>query len=266
MVFIYNKSSIGFSHINNKMPCQDHSVSYGKDKIQVITACDGHGGNLYFRSNKGSKFASQAVIDVINLYSVHRLHKLIKSNKLDKLKLEILCKWNELVEQDYSRKHFSKKELDKLNEEELFKLANNYICAYGTTLNAAILTNKFIICIQIGDGGVYLINKNNIELAFPENDENVANITNSMCADKAFDKIYIKAFYRYCYNGIIICTDGLLTPYQTYTNFKENFIVPFLNNFKLITIDSINKMNQFIEKIGLEIGTGDDVSIAATLY
>lgn len=266
MVFLYNKTHIGFSHINKKSPCQDYSNIFTNNKFSIITACDGHGGNLYFRSDKGSKLASKAVIEVLNTYSIRKLHKIIKNQQLNKLKLEILCKWNELIEQDYSLKHFNKKELEKLNEEDLFKLSNNYIYAYGTTMNAAILTNKYIVCIQIGDGGSYLISEDKIELVFPENDENVANITNSMCSDKAFDNIYIKAVQKHYYNGVLICTDGLLTPYQTYENFKDNFIVPYINNFKHISIESIISMNDFIKKLGLEIGTGDDVSVASILY
>lgn len=266
MEFIYSNTVIGFNHISKEIVCQDHSDYYIDNEYKIITACDGHGGKIYIRSDKGAKFASQAVIDVITKYSDSKMELMITNNLLEKIKLEVLCKWNELVEQDYSFNHFSQAEFEHLSEEEQFKLENNYIMAYGTTLNAAIISKNHVICIQIGDGGLYLINNNKIELVFPDNDDNVANITYSLCGDNAYDNIYIKAVVKEEYNGIIICTDGLLGPYQTYENFYDNFINPFINSFKVITKDRINDLDAFIEELGKQTGTGDDVSFASILY
>lgn len=266
MEFVYNKTAIGYSHINNNIVCQDYSESYINNKIKIVTCCDGHGGKLYIRSDKGAKLASKAVIDVITKYSERKLESLINSKGLEKIKLEVLCKWNALVEEDYSNNHFTEEELKDLDKEQIFKLENNYITAYGTTLNAAILTKKYLIAIQIGDGGLYFIKNKKMELTFPENDDNVANITNSLCGDKAYNNLFIKAVLRHKYKGVILCTDGLLGPYQTYNNFYENFVNPFIQNFKVITKDIINEMDKFIDSLGCSIGIGDDVSFSTILY
>lgn len=266
MEFVYNKTSIGYSHIKSNIVCQDYSENFINNKFKIVTCCDGHGGKLYIRSDKGARLASKAVIDVINKYSERKLESLVISKGLEKIKLEILCKWNELVEMDYSNNHFTKEELKNLDNEEIFKLEHNYITAYGTTLNAAILTKNFLIAIQIGDGGLYFIKNKKIELTFPENDDNVANITNSLCGDKAYKNLYIKAVLRHKYNGVILCTDGLLGPYQTYSNFYENFIYPFIQNFKVITKSKIDEMDKFIDSLGSKIGIGDDVSFSSILY
>ena len=109
-MIIYNKTSIGYSHLNKNVVCQDYSEHYIDDNYKIITACDGHGGKIYIRSDRGSRFASQAVIDVITKYSPLDIEHLIKNGALNKLKLEILCKWNELIEQDYSKEGFTDKE------------------------------------------------------------------------------------------------------------------------------------------------------------
>lgn len=266
MEFIYNKSAIGYSHIAKGTVCQDYSDSYINDKYHIITACDGHGGKIYIRSDRGAKFASQAVIDVITSYSVRKLNSLIEKKSLDKLKLEILCKWNDLVEQDYINEEFTLDELRDLTEDERFKLQLNYIKAYGTTLNAIVSTKKYLICIQIGDGGMFLIKNKKVEVAFEENNENVANITNSLCGDDAYDDLFIKAVKKDKYSGALICTDGVIGPYQTYINFFNSFINPFINNFKTISIKKVFEMDDFIELLGSKIGNGDDVSVAAMLY
>ena len=43
--FTFHKSVIGYRHINEKIPCQDSSVSYTVDdgSLQIIAVGDGHG-------------------------------------------------------------------------------------------------------------------------------------------------------------------------------------------------------------------------------
>ena len=91
MIIIYNKTSIGYSHINKGTVCQDYSEHYISEDYRIVTACDGHGGSLYVRSDRGSKLASQAVIEVISKYSYFDLHSLIESDALNKIKLEVFA-------------------------------------------------------------------------------------------------------------------------------------------------------------------------------
>lgn len=266
MEFIYNRTSIGYSHIECGIVCQDYSEIFANENYKIVTACDGHGGIIYIRSDRGAKFASQSVKDVITKYSIEKLENLILIDALDKIKLEILCRWNQLVEEDYSNNPFSFEELQKLSENDVFKLSNNYILAYGTTLNAAILTDKYLISIQIGDGGMFFIYDNNMQIVFPENDENVANITNSLCGDDAYSNLFIKSVEKDEYKGIILCTDGLLGPYQTYSNFYEKFVIPFINKFKNNNKKIFKELNEYIDNLATKIGIGDDVSFATIIY
>ena len=58
----FNVTSIGYSHVKSGKVCQDFSSSYSDGERTIITACDGHGGEVYIRSHKGSKFASLATL------------------------------------------------------------------------------------------------------------------------------------------------------------------------------------------------------------
>lgn len=266
MEFIYNKTTIGYSHIEKGIICQDFSENYLDKNYKIVTACDGHGGIIYIRSDRGSKFASQSVKDVITKYSIEKLENLIINDSLEKIKLEILCRWNQLVEEDYASNPFSLDELEKLSENEVFRLSNNFILAYGTTLNAAILTDKYLINIQIGDGGMFFLRDDEMEIVFPENDENVANITNSLCGDDAYSNIFIKSVKKDEYKGIILCTDGLLGPYQTYTNFYEKFVHPLIEKFKNNNKKIHKELDEYIDNLATKIGIGDDVSFASIIY
>ena len=138
-MIVYNKTNIGYSHVEKNVVCQDYSEKYVDDNYVIITACDGHGGDIYIRSDRGSKFASQAIIDVFKSYEKQELESIITGNNLNKTKLQILCRWNELIERDYSIENFTDEELKQLDEEQVFKLRHNFVIAYGTTLNAAII-------------------------------------------------------------------------------------------------------------------------------
>ncbi len=266
MVFLYNKSVTGYNHKKVGSICQDYSDSFYDGKFQIITACDGHGGNIYFRSDVGSKLASDSIMIVFSKYNERKIEQMILNKNFDKLKLDILCMWNILVEQHYNLNKFSEEELFNLDEEDIRRLEKNYTIAYGSTLNAVVVTNKYLICIQVGDGGIFLLKNKKADIAFLDNDENVANITQSLCGDDVFNHLYITTYEKSKYLGAIICTDGLLTPYKTLNNFHENFILPYIENFKIINKESIKRMDEFIEKLGNEDGVGDDVTLSSVLY
>ena len=49
----------GASHIEGNLPCQDSCLSVSRDGYKLICVCDGHGGNDYFRSDRGSALATE---------------------------------------------------------------------------------------------------------------------------------------------------------------------------------------------------------------
>lgn len=262
MSFVYNKSTIGYSHIESNKPCQDHSQSYQDDTKIIITACDGHGGDLYIRSDRGSKYASEAVIKVLKDYTTEQIKFLLESDNLDKIKLEILCKWNSLIEEDISNESLNDDEMSHLTDEQIFRLKTNHVIAYGTTLNAVMISSDYVLCLQIGDGGIFMVNESGAYFAFDDDNDNVANITQSLCGDSAFKNLNICLYDKNDYDGILICTDGVLGPYQTYSNFVNNLIRPV---FKIINEDQENrtdKLDEFMDKLGKEMGNGDDVSLS----
>ena len=257
------KTSRGYSHIRENTVCQDYSASYHDEEITILTCCDGHGGKLYFRSDKGSKFASDAIIESIRTIDNSNI-KLLKSQEfLDKLKFRILCAWNRLVESDLSHNPFKEEELAKFNEDKLFILKNRPEVAYGTTINAVAMIGNYFLLIRIGDGGVILFKDNKFALAFEDDEESVANITNSICEEDAFKNFQMMIVHKKEVDGVIICTDGLLVPYQSYNNFMKYFILPAKRKLSKQNGEHLIKLK--IERIAKKIGVGDDVSVGIIL-
>ena len=256
---IFSTTYMGYSHKKSGGRCQDFSSSYkDPDKI-VVTACDGHGGNLYIRSHLGSRYASLALNKVFLSISPRKMARFSDADLCESLRLAVLCEWNNLVENDLKTRRIRPHEIQKLNEAEIEALREYPQKAYGSTLaGAAVIGNK-LICVSIGDGGAFLFRKNRLEPLFDDSDEPVANITNSLCAEDAFSHIRVTVRNWGANDNVLLCTDGLLAPYQSLANFKLSFVDPAV---ALLKNGETDKIDSFIKELATKKGNGDDVSLA----
>lgn len=144
------------------------SACYHDDERTIITACDGHGGEIYIRSDKGSKFASEAIINVFKRVEKSVFYRANREEIEKKLRLEILCEWNALVERNLAEKPLTKRETARLNEDKIFRLKTDPQVAYGTTLNGAMLFGNKMICASLGDGGCFVFKRGEVYPVFDE--------------------------------------------------------------------------------------------------
>ena len=110
MIEHFNVTSIGYSHIKSGKVCQDFSSSYSDGERTLVTACDGHGGEVYIRSHKGSKFASLAILRAMLDTKSLSFRKYTAEEIEHNLKLNILCEWNRLVREDLAEHPIRKSE------------------------------------------------------------------------------------------------------------------------------------------------------------
>ena len=256
----FNVTSIGYAHIESGKPCQDFSASYSDCRRTVITSCDGHGGEVYVRSDKGSRFASVAALRAMLDLESLSFHKYSAEEIEHKLKLSILCEWNKLVSRDLAIHPLRKKELSSLNEEQIKALKETPTKAYGTTLGAAMLLGNRLVCVTLGDGGCFLFKNGEISSPFPEDDdEPAANLTYSLCGEDAFAHMKARILDVGAWDGVLLCTDGVLGPYQSIENFKLSFVRPVVHRILEGDVDGVKS---FVRELGASRGSGDDVSLA----
>ena len=259
MSIFFTKTETGYSHINTGKRCQDFSASYNDEERTIVTACDGHGGNVYIRSHLGSKFASNAVIDVLREIERTAFYKAKKEAVIENIRLNILCRWNSLVEGHLTKNPIRMSEVSGLTEPEILSLRKNPIKAYGTTLGAAMILGTKLICVSIGDGGCFLVKSGIVTPAFAEDeDEPVANITYSLCQDDAFSHLQVSVHELSAYDGAVVCTDGMINPYQNLSNFSTGLIAPAIAT---LSVGKNKSLEAFVSEVGTKLGTGDDVSL-----
>jgi hypothetical protein len=116
-----------------------------------------------------------------------------------------------------------------------------------------------IITVSLGDGGCFLVKGGQCVSPFPEDeDEPVANITYSLCQDDAFSHLLVTVHETANYDGAVVCTDGMINPFQNLANFGKSLVMPAILNLYL---GKHEKLAQFVTDVGLKLGTGDDVSL-----
>ena len=260
MYYSFNKTCIGYSHLKNKKPCQDYSASYKDNERTIITCCDGHGGDQYIRSKYGSKAASDAVMNVFKTINTAFIRGLEEEKLVEKIKLLILCEYNKLIEREVSNRPIRKRELVGLQEEQVDALKFNPAKAYGTTLTGAMLYKNRFIIVAIGDTEALSIRKGSLIKIFDNSDDPAGNVTYSMCQEDAYQYLRVAVLNAKDVDGIFLCTDGLSSPYQSYENLNNSFIKP--TTYRLLNTKSCDFVDKSVEKLALELGVGDDVSLA----
>lgn len=263
MALYFTKTSIGHSHLMTNKCCQDFSLSYHDEERTIVAACDGHGSNVYIRSHLGAKFACEAALKVLRSVERSAFYPQKRKGVIENLRLNVLCEWNALVETHLCKKPITRAEMAGLTESEIRALRKNPVKAYGTTLNAAMLMGNKMVCIALGDGGCFLIKGGNVLPPFPEDeDEPVANVTYSLCQDDAFAHLQVSIHDTNGYDGAIVCTDGMLNPYQNLSNFSEGLVAPAV---VALHCGKHRRLEEFVSDMGLRLGTGDDVSLGLVL-
>ncbi len=285
-----NISIRGYSHIIANKECQDCSVSWHTDSYSGIIVCDGHGGEKYIRSSKGSAFACEIGKTAIDEFmrSIKRLDKSNYKEQLTVLERHIINNWRKAVEKDFNDNSFENDErFAVLSDSDKNALLKNYVKAYGSTFIAAVLTGKYYFVLKLGDGNANIILSNDTIKTPDEHnaeydedgklkkvleDEQLEfNVTTSLCqsaADTEFRQIFIETDKTKPVSAIVLTTDGIINCFRSveaYQSLIKNIYHAYLEteNEKEIEkarLELANGLNQLSEK-----GSGDDLSVAIAI-
>lgn len=262
----------GYRHAKNGAVCQDSAIATdAAPNCSVIVVADGHGGCDYFRSDRGSKFITQAataeLMDFAAETTVLHLRGAAERKQLMyKLFDRILTRWREQIEADIFDDPFSESQMENVSPKikEEYLAGKNVETAYGTTLIAAIITEKYWVVIQLGDGRCVAIRADgSCEQPVRLDERCQNNLTTSAC-----DKDAIKEF-RYSFSeqmpaAVFAFTDGVEAAFSDMDGaygFCQELASTYLQKGK-------NGLTKTVEQILPALskkGNGDDVSIAGLI-
>lgn len=274
---VFQSKCQGYSHIKSDLECQDSTLVKKTEKYAIAVVADGHGSASYFRSSRGSLFATEAAITAIE-----ELLETILSDKsnmddfcasIDKhliqLERSVIARWHERVEDDYSKNPFLDSEILKVDEKhkEKYLKGERIEAAYGSTLIAVACTDAFWFGIHIGDGKCITCDyRGNFAEPIPWDEKCFLNVTTSISDSNAIDN------FRHIYSesvpgALFVASDGID---DCFSNTDDN--AQLFNFYRKITemyctqevVDASNQLGEYLPMLS-EKGSKDDMSIALIL-
>jgi serine/threonine protein phosphatase PrpC len=278
---VYHARARGESHKESKpqKPCQDFAYSFRNKGTSLIAVADGHGGERYFRSERGSKFAVEAVIKCIAQFTLDIKKKNIseelfdetfQSGLLAQLAQSIVGEWRRKVAEDFKAEPFSEYEYIGVPEKYRLRYRNGEDIekAYGTTLLAVLQMDDLLwLGLHIGDGRCVTIDsRGEYSQPIPWDEKCFLNRTTSLCGDDAESDFR----FRLLPAGRIplatfIASDGIDDSFsyandfeQLYQNFYRNIVKLFISK----PVKSAKKEIKAFLPVLSQKGSRDDMSVA----
>jgi len=260
--FVFNITCIGYSHLKENKTGQDFSGVWASGKNAIAAVADGHGGDSYYRSDRGAQFAVEAALECIKEYlNINTTPFINHSKSLLVLEKSIIALWHKKVEDDV-----------KNNSIEPIK--GDIFTPYGTTLIAAAVTEHYWFAIQIGDGKCVVLDDETISQPIPWDEKCFLNQTTSLCDDDAISQF--RHYYDENLPGFIFLgTDGIDDSFpikenekylgKFYLNVCETLFIDNSKNF--LTEDLMlwrDQLDEMLYKLSKK-GSGDDISIAGII-
>jgi len=289
MIDSYSFSCQGESHKADNKPCQDASFSaVYDDGLAIAIVCDGHGGERYFRSDVGSRMATEVISESVKTF-VENVDKTMfigqpfiaqeaitseevikKQTPIDKvfrqLFSSIIYQWNQKIAEhaantavsEWEQEHVPQKYLDELKTSETFEKL------YGCTLMVYVQTPEYWFAFHLGDGKCVSFHQEGDlwQMPIPWDERCFLNKTTSLCDSNAINE------FRYCYEGdgkypmaVFLGSDGMDDSFgedPNLVNFYIQVVKMLVTEGREATIKSIESDLPQLSKIGSK----DDMSVA----
>lgn len=251
------KSVQGASHKKQGKECQDAwGWNSGEDYL-IVAIADGHGSVKCPFSKVGAEIGVDVAVN-----QLLRFWKQVNANPFRDIKRlaevslpkSILRKWREKVLDDYQRRW------KKYGEGDIFTL-------YGATLLAVLVTEKFAVQLQLGDGDTVNLYHSSasdkVRRVFKLSEEYLGNETDSL-SQKDAERRFNVAYGSLTGSGlglIFLATDGYSNSFKTdgaffkgVRDFWDYFCEEGADLVEDMLVDWLTRTSQD--------GSGDDITVA----
>ncbi len=263
----------GAAHGRTGLPNQDALKLVpegGSGGSVVVAVSDGHGSSECFRSDIGSKFAVDAAISALSplLQPSERVpHSTLKHLVEQQLPRDIVRNWRARVWRHLQDNPVSHPRTDKAGIGPSNSDETNPYLAYGATLIAVLVTNLYLVYLQLGDGDIVAVSEDGEALRpIPRDERLMGNMTTSLCMENADREMRVK--FQTADSGlpamILASTDGYSNSFVDDGSFLQagpDMLKAILDN----GLDSVSKMLSTWLSEASQLGSGDDTTVAVLL-
>ncbi len=277
---VFGESVRGAAHARKDLPNQD-SLGWwfpraaGKQGPPLIVAvADGHGSPKCFRSATGAAFATDRAREVARKFL--KSYQFLPDAKMgealaERLSFELERAWKVRVRRDLEDNPLRPDELDLLEqtagaEARRQVLANPYL-AYGATLLLALVTDRGLALLQLGDGDILAVTENGVtRRPLPKDPRLMANETTSLCGPNAwrdFRTVWLpQASEQPAPALLLLSTDGYANSFQS----DKAFVQVGADLLGLLRSEGsagvCRSLRSWLEESS-QLGSGDDITLAA---
>jgi len=274
----FSSSACGYKHAVNNKPSEDASLLVSDEGRVIFAVADGHGDENCVRSGTGADLACRIAVAELGYHADVIRDRALEDRLMwadagamfmKHLTRKVAHHWNKAVKEHLANNPFTEDELQTCpdNAEE-YRKGNACERAYGTTLIAGLVTDRYMILLQQGDGHCVAFDRSgNAFQPIPWDERCVSSATTSMCyknADKAM---------RYCIRdlrdgkiaAVFAGTDGVEDSFPTSINKTYAY---YRSALELAGNEGVDAMVQFLEKdlpVLSERGSQDDISVAGVV-
>lgn len=270
----FNFTTVGASHIKKGVVCQDFSVSGQTDNYSFAAVSDGHGGEDYFRSDRGSRFAAEAFCECLQeafenglsqALTDHRTERQL-DKQLDWFMQSIVARWNFKVDENITAEPFTEAELEGVSDRARarYEKGEKQQSAYGATLIGIVVTKSFWFGVHIGDGKCIAFDREGSPSEpIPWDEQCFLNVTTSICDSNALAE-FRHFFSREIPAAVIIGSDGIDDCFAG-SEPLYNFYRVILTSFVTESEDkALADLESYLPELSGK-GSGDDMSVAAII-
>ena len=275
----FGASVRGASHLRTNRPNQDALRIWpgdGHGPPLIVAIADGHGSQRHFRSHIGAQFATRAAIRVLRRDVLERLvggHDTIDLPAIKRtceewLPKVIVREWRRRVLRHVCFCPFSDDEWERLTvtagEDARAAVEADPAIAYGTTLLAVLVSQTFLLYIQLGDGDILTVAADNQVHRPPllADPGLMGNETTSLCSTRAWRHMrqYFHPIVDQPPDLVLLASDGYGNSFLDETSFRQ--VAADLNNAILRDgTDAVEKqLSEWLEATS-HAGSGDDITV-----
>lgn len=268
------RSVQGTAHIRGGLPNQDAlrwDPSTGEGPPLRLAVSDGHGSAKYFRSDVGARLAVEIALGLLAelLHGQPAPDNLTAAKRMaeERLPQELVRRWRAAVTTHRAETPFTPAELGALEQKDGPRARQNVekdpVLAYGATILATLVTDGYILYLQLGDGDILVVSDAG-EVSRPlERDARLfANQTTSLCQENVWRDVQLRfqALVEPPPALILLSTDGYANSFIN----EEAFLKVGSDLLEMVRADGLDAVAANLEqwlKEASAAGSGDDTTL-----
>ena len=200
LYMIDNAFAQGYDHVREGSPREDFGETKVTESFRIFAVADGHGDSNCPRSNIGSETACHVAVNALESFAKgvteHAMESMLLGTEADQRKFikpliaNIVSEWREVVNAHFAENTLTSEERAQCNRYlDRYDRGEKLEHIYGTTLIAGLLTDKYLLLLQQGDGRCDVFDADGeVSQPIPWDDRCFANVTTSLCEDDAAER------------------------------------------------------------------------------